>query len=233
MGAIVTFSAYRRSQGDASSRAVTGELRASPQGNKGMTGQGEGGSSSASHGWNWKGRRFILTLIGAPIALFVGLAVLVPLLDPKGWEEAKAAHKAKQEEELRHPGAKAAAAKAKLMSDERDSIAEREAARDASEKEERDRLVELEAIKRSGFGCLSSDGSNPSTIREVKELLRDPASFEHIKTQIYPSIHGEHALWMRYRARNGFGGMNVETVQARIAAKTCQATLTSDPQSDE
>lgn len=97
------------------------------------------------------------------------------------------------------------------------------------EAEVRDQEAELAAVKRSGAGCLSWDGSNPSTVREVKDLLREPDSFEHIKTKIYPSINGQHGLWMRYRARNGFGGMAVEMVEARIDAATCQATLRSLP----
>jgi hypothetical protein len=55
--------------------------------------------------------------------------------------------------------------------------------------------------------------------------LRDPDSFEHIETSIFPNDNGEHGLWMTYRARNGFGGMNVERIYARVDHESCEARL--------
>ena len=45
----------------------------------------------------------------------------------------------------------------------------------------------------------------------VKERLRNPDSFEHIETVILPiDVNRRHLVAMKYRAENGFGGMNVE-----------------------
>lgn len=82
--------------------------------------------------------------------------------------------------------------------------------------------------KRKGFHCLSAwDGSNRSVVRQVESLLRDPDSFEHVETRITPldEATNEHGLWMTYRARNGFGGMNVEQIYARVNNGSCEARL--------
>jgi hypothetical protein len=63
-------------------------------------------------------------------------------------------------------------------------------------------------------------------VKYVKENLRDPASYDHIETRISPvSKKGEHVLIMKYRAKNGFGGMNVESLVATVKNGTCQATI--------
>lgn len=79
-----------------------------------------------------------------------------------------------------------------------------------------------------GFHCLSVwDGSNRDTVRQIKVGLRNPGSFEHVKTEIYglDETSGEHGAWMTYRAENGFGGMNVERIYARINHESCDAQL--------
>ncbi len=82
--------------------------------------------------------------------------------------------------------------------------------------------------KRKGFHCLSAwDGSNRSLVEQVKEGLRDPDSFEHDETRITPEKNGKHNVIMKYRARNGFGGMNVATAIAEVDHTTCHATLIS------
>jgi len=58
--------------------------------------------------------------------------------------------------------------------------------------------------------------------------MRDPDSFEHVETRIYGNDNGEHGLWMTFRARNGFGGMNVEKVYARIDHDSCKALRFGD-----
>ena len=65
--------------------------------------------------------------------------------------------------------------------------------------------------QRKGFHCLSLwDGSHSEVVRLVKEDLRDPDSFQHIETRVsVVSDQGLHSFTMEYRARNGFGGMNV------------------------
>jgi hypothetical protein len=81
---------------------------------------------------------------------------------------------------------------------------------------------------RKGFNCLSSwDGSNASLVKQIKEQLRDPDSFEHDETRITPENNGKHTVFMKYRARNGFGGMNVARAVAEVDHNTCEATLIS------
>ncbi|WP_156437645.1 MULTISPECIES: hypothetical protein [unclassified Sphingomonas] len=81
--------------------------------------------------------------------------------------------------------------------------------------------------RRQGFHCLSSwDGSNRSLVDQVKEGLRDPNSFEHDETRIAPvTATGNHPIAMKYRARNGFGGMNVEEVVGAVDPTDCSATI--------
>lgn len=83
--------------------------------------------------------------------------------------------------------------------------------------------------KRKGFHCLSAwDGSHRGVKRYTEERMRDPDSFEHIETRITPvNAAGEHALVMQYRARNGFGGMNVNVASATIRNSDCRATILS------
>lgn len=79
-----------------------------------------------------------------------------------------------------------------------------------------------------GFHCLSEwNGSNQSTVRQVEGMMRNPDSFEHVETRITPldEATGEHGLWMTYRAQNGFGGMNVERMYARVNTATCESKL--------
>jgi hypothetical protein len=88
-------------------------------------------------------------------------------------------------------------------------------------------LAEATAAKRQkGFHCLSGwDGSNSSMVRQVQASLRDPDSFEHIDTLITPvnTESGKHGLTMTYRARNGFGGMNVGRAIAEVDPDSCNA----------
>lgn len=91
-------------------------------------------------------------------------------------------------------------------------------------------LAELQE-RESGMHCLSSlDGSNRALVTQVKSMLRNPDSFEHVETRITPldSATGEHGLWMTYRAQNGFGGVNVERMYARVSNATCDARILPD-----
>lgn len=81
-----------------------------------------------------------------------------------------------------------------------------------------------EAEKRNaGFHCLSAwDGSHRELVNALKNTLREPDSFEHIDTRITPvSDEGYHVLMMNYRARNGFGGMNVGRLAATVKNSDC------------
>lgn len=85
-----------------------------------------------------------------------------------------------------------------------------------------------EADRRQGFHCLSGwDGSSASLVGQVKLQLREPDSFEHIETRITPEVNGKHTVMMQYRARNGFGGMNVATAFGTVDHQTCDAALAS------
>jgi hypothetical protein len=81
--------------------------------------------------------------------------------------------------------------------------------------------------RRKGFHCLSAwDGSHSGLVEQVKASLRDPASFEHDETSITPvSEKGVHVITMKYRARNGFGGMNVQTAIGTVQQSDCVASL--------
>lgn len=83
--------------------------------------------------------------------------------------------------------------------------------------------------RQKGFHCLSSwDGSHRVVVKYVEERLRDPDSFEHIETRITPvNENGEHMLIMKYRAKNGFGGMSVGAAMATIENSDCSAVITT------
>ena len=75
-----------------------------------------------------------------------------------------------------------------------------------------------------GTHCVSGwDNTLPALNDAVKEHLRNPHSFEHISTSwSHMGKDGKFGLVMRYRAQNGFGGMNVEAVSALVDARTCR-----------
>lgn len=83
--------------------------------------------------------------------------------------------------------------------------------------------IEAAEKRKAGFHCLSAwDGSHRDLVRALKLTLRDPDSFEHIATKITPvNDKGEHGLMMNYRARNGFGGMNVGSLLANVKNSDC------------
>lgn len=83
-------------------------------------------------------------------------------------------------------------------------------------------------------GALESPPAPPSSCRDsikmqvalesqVKESLRDPDSFELIS---YGGgmidADGTQPILMKFRARNGFGGMNVEAVRATVQVYGCR-----------
>jgi len=85
-------------------------------------------------------------------------------------------------------------------------------------------VEETEAQKiADGTHCISGwDLSLPALKTAVKEQLRNPRSFEHIKTSwSHMGKDGKFGLIMKYRAENGFGGLNVESIGVLVDAKTC------------
>lgn len=81
----------------------------------------------------------------------------------------------------------------------------------------------------AGFHCLSDwDGSHRDFRAKVVEFLRDPDSFDLIETRITPvDADGRHQIFMTYRARNGFGGMDVATAKGLVANADCSAQVIS------
>jgi len=77
--------------------------------------------------------------------------------------------------------------------------------------------------KKYGFHCMSQwDGSHPGLVHIVKKNLRDPDSFQHIETRSSPVENGKNKIRMEYRARNGFGGMNVSYAYGVINNENCK-----------
>ena len=85
------------------------------------------------------------------------------------------------------------------------------------------KVAVIHETSKKGFDCLSGwDGSHRGLVNYVRQRLRNPSSFEHIETSITPvDKKGHHLVVMKYRAENGFGGMNVEAVPAVINHEIC------------
>lgn len=87
------------------------------------------------------------------------------------------------------------------------------------------------ADRAKGFHCLSAwDGSHTGLVDQVKSGLRNPSSFEHDSTEVGPLLRtNNRPIKMVYRAENGFGGMNVETVWGAMDQDSCAVTVITDP----
>lgn len=59
------------------------------------------------------------------------------------------------------------------------------------------------------------DGSHYNLVKAVKANMNDPDSFEHIETK-YVDQNDQLLVIMKYRGRNGFGGVVTEKVSARF-----------------
>ena len=59
------------------------------------------------------------------------------------------------------------------------------------------------------------DGSHPALSRLVEKNMRNPDSYEHIETRFRDEGNSLFVI-MKYRGQNGFGGMSVETISARV-----------------
>jgi hypothetical protein len=103
------------------------------------------------------------------------------------------------------------------------AVLQAEAEAEAEAKKLAEAKAEAKRIK--GFHCLSGwDGSHRQVARAVEKSLRDPDSFKHKETKIWPkSMDGNdtHTLLMTYSGKNGFGGTTVERVTAKISHATC------------
>lgn len=73
------------------------------------------------------------------------------------------------------------------------------------------------------YACTASlNGSMSEFAIEVKYDLRDPDSFEHIQSfATTVDSDGMQRIRMKFRARNGFGGMNIEMAEAIVSNANC------------
>lgn len=70
--------------------------------------------------------------------------------------------------------------------------------------------------------CLSGwDGSHRGVEAAFKPMLKDPDSYEHISTSYRDDGGDVVTIRMTYRAKNGFGGMDVGVVQAKTKISDC------------
>lgn len=91
-----------------------------------------------------------------------------------------------------------------------------------------ERIARNLAENPDGKHCLSGfSGEHRDLARVIKADLREPDSYEHISTIIWPvDADGNHKLQMRYRARNGFGGMGIGDVSATVKNSDCSFSIT-------
>jgi len=80
-----------------------------------------------------------------------------------------------------------------------------------------------------GAQCLSPwNGTHRAFNEEIKRKLRDPDSFKHVRTRVGPKMSsGSHRIFVDYRAKNGFGGVNSNTANGTFKASNCHHTLVS------
>jgi hypothetical protein len=87
---------------------------------------------------------------------------------------------------------------------------------------------EYDEVKRLGEHCIVG-GFSDAFVKSVKTQLRDPNSFEHIETRIDPvGPDGNHQIGMRFRSRNGFGGMDEVTAIGTVDNETCSRTTLTE-----
>lgn len=112
---------------------------------------------------------------------------------------------------------------ADAAAEEAAEAAEERAEADKKRRQEQQKVAEATEERRKGFHCLSGwDGSHRGVVTALKENLRNPDSFEHAETRLTPvNDKGSHLLIMKYRAENGFGGMNVESATAVVKNSDC------------
>lgn len=145
----------------------------------------------------------------------------------------RAVRKALEQEERQKKEREKAEETARLEAErlERERLEAEKAAREEAERLEAERAEAAAKAeeRRRGWHCLSLwDGAHTGVKRTVKQALRDPGSFEHVDTRITPvDDDGTHRLIMTYRARNGFGGLNVAHAHATIQNDGCDFVMIS------
>lgn len=173
----------------------------------------------------WLGR-LIRKLVKWTLIVFGGLTVLGLVLTIFFAEPLTEEEKAKREAIRIEQEAERATESARKETERAEAKAKQDAENLAEKEAE---LAEAAETKRKGFHCLSAwDGSHANFKREVKSMMREPDSFEHISTRVTPvSDAGTHTVLMEYRARNGFGGMNVGTARGVYKNLDCSHTVIS------
>lgn len=79
---------------------------------------------------------------------------------------------------------------------------------------------------KDGQKCLDGSGENEATVAALVPTLREPDSLEHVSTMIGPvNSDGTHNLVMRYRAKNGFGGVSFGMTRATVSNVDCSSTI--------
>lgn len=93
-----------------------------------------------------------------------------------------------------------------------------------AESEEYDR--EVATTRRQVQRCINWRGQVPSLVRQVKEDLHNPGSFEHVETTVAETAFP--LVLMRYRAENGFGALRTSLVTAVIVPEDCSVKRMTD-----
>ncbi len=139
--------------------------------------------------------------------------------DPLAWADKEAEIAASQAKDK----VKADAAKAQAEAEAQAAQARAKADQEAAE------AAEEAAFQATGRHCLNPfTGANDPLIRLTSTQLVDPDSFEHIETAIAPANEaGIHAIVMRYRATNGFGGFSIGLATGLVESATCMTTILS------
>jgi len=71
-------------------------------------------------------------------------------------------------------------------------------------------------------------GAHQGVVAEVKSMLNDPDSFQHVSTDVTPPDSlGVRFITMTYRARNGFGAIITRSVNATTTGDSCRAQIIS------
>ena len=86
---------------------------------------------------------------------------------------------------------------------------------EAREKAAAEKQAKMDAIISSVFSAW--DGSCRNLERSIKNNMNDPDSYEHIETRYsYDPDEGYFDVVTKFRGRNGFGGMVVNAVKAKV-----------------
>lgn len=161
-------------------------------------------------------RRRGLIIAGSSIVALISVSIISEgtVAEQEGFasvEEYRVDRETKRREE-------AAAKAAARAAEEAKEKAEKEAARAK-------KLAEEKEKKALGRHCFEATGEHIDFSVKLMRRLRDPDSFEMIETRVAPENEGINIVTMKYRARNGFGGMNVSTAIALMDNESCDIEI--------